>query len=99
MGLFSAIYKIMPDVHIEWRDMVLGGAVTSALFTIGELVIGLYLGRASFASTHGAAASLCGVYYLGLILQPDLLSGRRIHENLRESVRLTTKPPPRRYGL
>jgi membrane protein len=57
-GLFAAIYKIMPDVRTEWRDVVLGGAVTSALFTIGKLVIGLYLGRASFASTYGAAASI-----------------------------------------
>ena len=57
-GLFAAIYKIMPDVRTEWRDVVLGGAVTSALFTIGKLVIGLYLGRASLVSMYGAAASL-----------------------------------------
>ena len=57
-GLFAAIYKIVPDVHIEWRRVVLGGAVTSALFTIGKFIIGFYLGRASFASTYGAAASI-----------------------------------------
>jgi membrane protein len=66
-GLFAAIYKILPDVHVEWRDVVLGGAVTSALFSVGKLVIALYLGRASFASTYGAAASvivfLIWVYY------------------------------------
>jgi membrane protein len=56
--LFAAIYKILPDVHLEWRDVVLGGAVASALFTIGKLVIGLYLGRASLVSMYGAAASL-----------------------------------------
>jgi len=43
-GHFAAIYKIMPDVRIEWRDVILGGAVTSLLFTIGKLLIGLYLG-------------------------------------------------------
>ena len=57
-GLFAAIYKVMPDVRIEWRDVILGGAVTSFLFTVGKLLIGLYLGKASFASTYGAAASL-----------------------------------------
>jgi membrane protein len=57
-GLFAALYKILPDVHLEWRDVVLGGAFTSALFTIGRVVIGLYLGRVSYASTHGASASL-----------------------------------------
>lgn len=70
-GLFAAIYKIMPDVRIEWRDVLFGGAATSLLFTIGKFVLGLYLGKASFASTYGAAASLVvliiWVYYSGQI--------------------------------
>lgn len=69
--LFSAIYKVMPDVRIEWRDVLLGGAVTSLLFTIGKLLLGIYLGRASYASTYGAAASIVilivWVYYSGQI--------------------------------
>lgn len=69
--LFSAIYKVMPDVRIEWRDVLLGGAVTSLLFTIGKFVLGLYLGRASYASMYGAAASIvvliAWVYYSGQI--------------------------------
>ena len=70
-GLFAAIYRIMPDVRIEWRDVALGAAVTSLLFTVGKLLIGLYLGKASFASTYGAAASIVllivWVYYSGQI--------------------------------
>jgi membrane protein len=70
-GLFAAIYKIMPDVRIEWRDVILGGAATSLLFTIGKFALGLYLGKASFASTYGAAASIVvlviWVYYSGQI--------------------------------
>ncbi len=70
-ALFGIIYKIMPDVRVEWRDVVMGGTVTSLLFTIGKLVLGLYLGRASFASTYGAAASIVvlivWVYYSGQI--------------------------------
>jgi membrane protein len=57
-GLFAAIYKVIPDVRIEWREVIFGGAVTSFLFTIGKLLIGLYLGKASFASSYGAAASV-----------------------------------------
>jgi membrane protein len=57
----------MPDMRIEWRDVMMGGAVTSLLFTVGKLLIGLYLGKASFASTYGAAASvvvvIVWVYY------------------------------------
>jgi membrane protein len=56
--LFSAVYKVIPDVHLEWRDVLLGGAVTSVLFTIGKFLLGLYLGRASYKSTYGAAASI-----------------------------------------
>ncbi len=70
-GLFAAIYKIMPDTRVEWRDVILGGAVTSLLFAIGKLALGLYLGKASFASTYGAAASIVvlviWVYYSGQI--------------------------------
>jgi len=57
-GLFSAIYKFLPDIKLEWEDVVLGGAVTSLLFTLGKFVLGIYLGRATFASTYGAAASI-----------------------------------------
>ena len=57
-GLFAAIYRIMPNARIEWRDGALGAAVTSLLFTVGKLLIGLYLGNASLASTYGAAASI-----------------------------------------
>jgi membrane protein len=57
-GLFSAIYRFLPDVRIEWRDVVLGGAITSALFSVGKLALGIYLGKASFASTYGAASSI-----------------------------------------
>src|SRR5579872_5193274 len=57
-ALFGAIYRIMPDVHLEWRDVLFGSAVTSLLFTAGKFLIGFYLGKAGFASTYGAAASI-----------------------------------------
>ena len=55
---FALIYKIMPRVRIEWRDVWIGAAVTALLFTIGKLLIGLYLGKSSLASGFGAAGSL-----------------------------------------
>jgi membrane protein len=66
-GLFAAIYKILPEVPIDWEDVALGSVVTSLLFTAGKFLIGLYLGKATFASTYGAAASvvilIVWVYY------------------------------------
>jgi membrane protein len=56
--LFAMIYKIMPRVNIAWRDVWLGAAVTSLLFSVGKFLIGLYLGKSSVASGFGAAGSL-----------------------------------------
>jgi membrane protein len=70
--LFAAIYKILPDAEVEWSDVWVGAAVTSLLFTIGRLLIGLYLGHASVGSSFGAAGSLLvflvWVYYSAQIL-------------------------------
>jgi len=56
--LFALLYKFVPDVHIEWKDVGIGAAVTSALFSIGKFLIALYLGKASVGSAYGAAGSL-----------------------------------------
>ena len=56
--MFAAIYKIVPDVHLRWSDVIVGAAVTALIFTIGKHLIGIYLGKASFGSTYGAAGSL-----------------------------------------
>jgi len=64
---FAMIYKIIPRVRIGWRDVWVGAAVTALLFAIGKSLIGLYLGRSSYASAFGAAGSivvlLVWVYY------------------------------------
>ncbi|HEX6137415.1 MAG TPA: YihY/virulence factor BrkB family protein [Casimicrobiaceae bacterium] len=57
-GLFAMIYKLLPRCEIGWRDVWVGALVTSLLFSVGKLLIGLYLGRSSVASGFGAAGSL-----------------------------------------
>ncbi len=70
--LFAAIYKVLPDVKISWRDVWMGAAVTALLFTIGKFALGLYLGNSSVASGYGAAGSfvllLLWIYYSAQIL-------------------------------
>jgi membrane protein len=70
--LFALIYKVLPDVHISWSDVWIGAASTAVLFTIGKVLIGLYLGRSTIASAYGAAGSilvvLAWVYYSSQIL-------------------------------
>lgn len=56
--VFAMIYKIVPRVRIDWKDVWLGAAMTSLLFTVGKFAIGIYIGRSGIASGFGAAASL-----------------------------------------
>jgi membrane protein len=69
--LFAMIYKFVPDVKIQWKDVWIGAALTSILFTIGKFLIGLYLGSSGVASAYGAAGSLITVllwvFYSSLI--------------------------------
>jgi len=72
MLLFGMIFKFLPEVNIAWKDVWLGAAVTSVLFTLGKFLIGLYLGRSEVANTFGAAGSLAilliWIYYSAQIL-------------------------------
>ena len=65
--LFAMIYKYVPREDIAWGDVWIGGLVTACLFTVGKLLIGLYLGRSSLSSAYGAAGSimvlLLWIYY------------------------------------
>jgi membrane protein len=56
--MFGLMFKFIPDAIVEWRDVWVGASVTSVLFAIGKLVIGLYLGNGAIGSTFGAASSL-----------------------------------------
>lgn len=70
--LFAAIFKVLPDAPIAWRDVWLGASATALLFVIGKLLIGLYIGKSSVASSYGAAGSfavlLIWIYYSSMIL-------------------------------
>ena len=70
--LIAVLFKVLPDVRIAWAYVWIGAGVTAALFGVGRFLIGLYLARASFASSYGAAGSLVvflvWVYYSSLIL-------------------------------
>jgi membrane protein len=56
--LFAAIFRILPDLKIAWRDVWLGAVFTAVLFVLGKFGLGLYLGKAAVGSSYGAAGSL-----------------------------------------
>ncbi|RWD69572.1 MAG: YihY/virulence factor BrkB family protein, partial [Mesorhizobium sp.] len=56
--LFAAIYKVLPDRELTWRDVGVGALVTALLFTIGKSLIGWYIGTSAIATSYGAAGAL-----------------------------------------
>lgn len=69
--LFAMIFKLMPSTKIAWSDVWVGATVTAALFELGKVLIGLYVGKAGISSTYAAAGSiaiiLIWVYYAAQI--------------------------------
>jgi membrane protein len=69
--VFAFIYKVVPHAKVRWRDVWIGAAVTSVLFSIGRAGIAFYLGHSSTSSYFGAAGSLVVliifIYYSGQI--------------------------------
>jgi membrane protein len=70
-GLFAILFRRLPDIRIPWRDVWLGAAATSFLFTIGKIAIGLYLGKSAVGAAYGSAGPLVilllWIYYSSLI--------------------------------
>jgi membrane protein len=70
--LFAAIFKVLPDAKVAWRDVWVGAFATAVLFVVGKFLIGFYLGRTNPGEAFGAAASLAvlfvWVYYSSMIL-------------------------------
>jgi len=71
-AIFAALFKILPDVRLAWRDVWFGAAVTAVLFVVGQVLIALYIAYGGVASAYGAAGSilvaLVWIYYSALIL-------------------------------
>ena len=57
-ALFAAIYKVLPEKELQWRDVAVGAFGTAVLFELGQVALGFYLGRSAIGSAYGAAGSL-----------------------------------------
>jgi membrane protein len=66
-AMFALIYKIVPQCRVHWSDVGIGAATTSMLFSVGKLLIGIYLGTSTTVSAFGQLGSfavlLLWVYY------------------------------------
>jgi membrane protein len=100
-GLFGLIFRYIPDAVVAWKDVWLGAVVTGALFTLGKVLLGIYLGKAALSSSYGAAGSLVAlvvwVYYAAQILffgaEFTQVQARRRGRDIRPSKNaVVTKP-------
>ena len=70
--IFAFIYKFLPDVKLQWREVWVGAGVTAVLFTVGQGLIGLYFARIASNNPYGAAAALflmlLWIYYSSMIV-------------------------------
>jgi membrane protein len=70
--LIAMVYRLLPDVRLDWHDVWVGALTTAVLFGVGKSMIGVYLGHASIGSAYGAAGSLVvflvWIYYSSLIM-------------------------------
>lgn len=55
---FTLIFKILPDVHARWTDVLVGAFVTTILFLIGKLLIGFFFSATGIEAAYRAAGSL-----------------------------------------
>jgi membrane protein len=87
--LFALMFKWMPDAPVQWRYVWLGAVATAALFEVGKLAIGLYIGKQGLESTYGAASSLVvvliWVYYSAQIV---LLGAEFTHSQAKLAARV-----------
>jgi membrane protein len=83
--LFALIFKFVPEVPVDWRDVGIGAIVTAVLFTIGRALLAFYLATAGVGSTYGAAGSLVAlivwVYYSAQIFLFGAIFTRVYAEN------------------
>lgn len=92
--MFAMIYRFLPDAVIAWRDVWFGAGVTAALFVVGKVLIGLYLGQAGVSSAFGAAGSLAvllvWLYYAAQIF----LFGAELTKAYADRMGSRIKPKP-----
>lgn len=70
--MFALIFKFLPDVKVDWRDVWVGAAMTAVLFLVGKYLLAVYFRFGSVASPYGAFGSLAvlliWVYYSSMLL-------------------------------
>src|SRR5437667_12609196 len=57
--LFAMIFKFLPDVTIQWRDVWIGAVMTAVLFGLGKWLLAFYLGSGAARSEERRVGKEC----------------------------------------
>jgi membrane protein len=91
---FAIVFKVLPDVIIEWKVVWIGAAITSFLFWVGNFLISLGLGTSNIKSMYGSAGAmaifLLWVFYSNIIL----FYGAEITQQFASAFATSIEPKP-----
>ncbi|WP_345781864.1 YihY/virulence factor BrkB family protein [Stenotrophomonas sp. HITSZ_GD] len=104
---FAFLYRYLPDRLVSWRQAILGGIITAALFALGRYAIGLYISEAAPGSAYGSMGALVvllvWMYYASVVFFVGALITAVIDERTRARYKLDAAgidpanvPPPHR---
>jgi membrane protein len=86
---FGLLYHYLPDRSVGWRQALLGGAITAALFVLGRWAIGFYLAHAAPGSAYGSMGTLVlllvWMYYAAMVFFSGALITAVIDERMRRA--------------
>ena len=77
------MYRILPNTKVEWRDVWIGAAVTSLLFAVGKLGLGIYIGKGAVELLIWSSGISINPSTVGLLLRVNLLLRCGVYESLR----------------
>ncbi len=94
-GLFACVYRLLPDTRLAWPDIWMGAALTSLLYGLSALLLGLYFEYVGMSTSHGAAGSaVVLLLWLNGVTQSLLLGAEFTGVWARRHGRDTVIPPP-----
>jgi membrane protein len=96
---FAVLLKYLPDAHLEWKDVLVGAAFTSFFFTLGEFLIGRFIGSVGLSQGYGAASSLILILLWVYYSMQIILIGAKFTQVYADRHGKTLRPSPRAERL
>ncbi len=90
--LCALIYKYVPNIRVEWGEVVFGAIATALLFMLGKFALAIYIVKMGVGSAYGAAGSLVVLLFWVYYSAQIFLFGAEFTHIYAESKRSVVKP-------